>query len=89
MAPVHEVIMNGTVLAGGVGMGKRRIQEGSVLTGRHFAAGHFEFFVTDFSRATDMTIDRHVVRRVTYDHLCPSALHDRLVTIGTQCIAAE
>ena len=83
MAPVHEVVMNGPVLTGGVRMGKSRIQEGRKLTGRHFAAGHFEFFVTNFPRATDMTIDRHVVWRVTNDHLCQSALHDRLVTIGT------
>ena len=89
MAPVHEVIMNGTVLTGGVRVGKRRIQENRELTGRHFAAGHFEFFVMDFPRATDMTIDRHVVWRVTDDHLRQSALHDRLVTIGTQCIAAK
>jgi hypothetical protein len=70
-------------------MGQRRIQEGRELTGRHFAAAHFEFVVMDFPRATNMAIDRHVVRRVTNDHLCQGALHNRLVIIGTQCIAAE
>jgi len=68
MPPVHKDILEGPVAGVRTQPGpERNGQQRNKLSGRHFAGGHRELSVLDFTRPTDMAIDADIVGRVGND----------------------
>src|SRR6516165_5857211 len=67
---------------------KYLLQKRRVFRLAHLAGSHGEFSMPDASQAADVSIDRHVVRRIREHEIRLRAFHERVVTAFIPCIAA-
>jgi hypothetical protein len=89
MAPVHENIIDASILAEADGAADESLEKSRERCFRHFARGDLEFPMAHLAAAHRVAVDAHIVGRVSDHHLSEFAPQQTFVGFRSPGIAAN
>ena len=87
--PIHAYIMQGSIAAVLSDERNKRSEERGEFLFRHFTTGHDELIMFDFALAAYMSVDAHIIRWVSEDHVRSFGKKQTFIALPLKRIGAD